>query len=48
VILTLEIVFAALFAITIGSESMTIQVALGGIILLIAMYLIVVKEPAND
>ena len=48
VILTLEIVFAALFAITLGSESMSIQVALGGIILLIAMYLIVVKEPAND
>lgn len=45
VILTLEIVFAALFAITIGRESMTIQVALGGIILLTAMYLIVVKEP---
>ena len=48
VILTLEIVFAALFAITLGSESMSIQVALGGIILLIAMYLIVVKEPTND
>ena len=48
VILTLEIVFAALFAITLGSESMTIQVALGGIILLTAMYLIVVKEPTND
>jgi threonine aldolase len=31
VILTLEIVFAALFAITIGRESMTLQVALGGI-----------------
>jgi hypothetical protein len=27
---------------------MSIQVALGGIILLIAMYLIVVKEPTND
>ena len=48
VILTLEIVFAALFAITLGSESMSIQVALGGIILLNAMYLIVVKEPTND
>jgi drug/metabolite transporter (DMT)-like permease len=48
VILTLEVVFAALFAITIGREAMTMQVALGGIILLIAMYLIVVKEPAND
>ena len=48
VILTLEVVFAALFAITIGRESMTIQVALGGIILLTAMYLIVVKEPQSD
>jgi len=48
VILTLEVVFAALFAITIGRETMTIQVALGGIILLIAMYLIVAKEPSND
>lgn len=48
VILTLEVVFAALFAITIGRESMSIQVALGGIILLTAMYLIVVKEPQSD
>jgi len=48
VILTLEVVFAALFAITIGRETMTIQVALGGVILLVAMYLIVVKEPTND
>lgn len=47
VILTLEVVFAALFAITIGRESMTPQVALGGLILLIAMYLIVVKEPTS-
>lgn len=47
VILTLEVVFAALFAITIGRESMTPQVALGGLILLIAMYLIVIKEPTS-
>lgn len=47
VILTLEVVFAALFAITIGRESMTLQVALGGLILLTAMYLIVVKEPSQ-
>lgn len=47
VILTLEVVFAALFAITIGRESMTLQVALGGFILLTAMYLIVVKEPSR-
>jgi len=48
VILTLEVVFAGVFAITLGRESMTPQVALGGILLVTAMYLIVVKEPAND
>jgi drug/metabolite transporter (DMT)-like permease len=47
VILTLEVVFAAFFAITIGREIMTPQVALGGVILLIAMYLIVIKEPSS-
>jgi drug/metabolite transporter (DMT)-like permease len=47
VILTLEVVFAAFFAITIGREEMTPQVILGGIILLIAMYLIVIKEPGS-
>ena len=45
VILTLEVVFAALFAITLGNETMTPQVAIGGILLLTSMYLIVVKEP---
>lgn len=47
VILTLEVVFAAFFAITIGREVMTPQVILGGIMLLIAMYLIVTKEPSS-
>ena len=47
VILTLEVVFAAFFAITIGRESMTPQVILGGVLLLISMYLIVIKEPAQ-
>jgi drug/metabolite transporter (DMT)-like permease len=47
VILTLEVVFAAFFAITIGRESMTLQVILGGLILLTAMYLIVIKEPSS-
>ena len=47
VLLTLEVVFAAFFAITIGRESMTPQVLMGGIILLIAMYLIVIKEPSS-
>jgi drug/metabolite transporter (DMT)-like permease len=47
VILTLEVVFAAFFAITIGRERLTLQVLLGGIILLTAMYLIVIKEPSS-
>ena len=47
VILTLEVVFAAFFAITIGREIMTPQVILGGILLLISMYLIVIKEPSQ-
>jgi drug/metabolite transporter (DMT)-like permease len=47
VILTLEVVFAAFFAITIGSEEMTPQVFLGGITLIIAMHLIVIKEPSS-
>ena len=47
VILTLEVVFAAFFAITIGREVMTPQVILGGVLLLIAMYLIVIKEPSQ-
>jgi drug/metabolite transporter (DMT)-like permease len=47
VILTLEVVFAAFFAITIGREVMTPQVILGGVLLLISMYLIVIKEPSQ-
>ena len=47
VILTLEVVFAAFFAITIGREVMSPQVILGGVLLLISMYLIVIKEPSQ-
>ena len=47
VILTLEVVFAAFFAITIGREFMEPQVVLGGVLLLISMYLIVIKEPSQ-
>ena len=47
VILTLEVVFAAFFAITIGREVMEPQVVLGGVLLLISMYLIVIKEPSQ-
>jgi drug/metabolite transporter (DMT)-like permease len=44
VILTMEVVFAALFAIAFGGESLTLQVSLGGAIVVLAMYLIVMKE----
>lgn len=47
VILTLEVVFAAFFAITIGREVMMPQVIIGGVLLLISMYLIVIKEPSQ-
>jgi drug/metabolite transporter (DMT)-like permease len=44
VILTMEVVFAALFAILIGGERLTVQTAFGGILVVVAMYLIVLKE----
>jgi drug/metabolite transporter (DMT)-like permease len=44
VILTMEVVFAAVFAILFGGESLTLQTAVGGILVVIAMYVIVIKE----
>ena len=44
VILTMEVVFAALFAVIFGGEVLTLQVLLGGLLVLLAMYLIVLKE----
>ena len=44
VILTMEVVFAAIFAIIFGGESLTLQSAIGGILVVGAMYLIVIKE----
>ena len=44
VILTMEAVFAALFAILLGGERLTLQTAIGGILVVVAMYLIVLKE----
>ncbi len=44
VILTMEVVFAALFAVLFGGESLSLQVSMGGILVVIAMYLIVMKE----
>lgn len=44
VILTMEVVFAAVFAILLGSETLSFQHATGGVLMVIAMYLIVLKE----
>ncbi len=44
VILTMEVVFAAIFAIIFGGERLSLQTALGGILVVIPMYVIVVKE----
>ena len=44
VILTMEVVFAAVFAIVLGGERLTIQTAIGGVLVVVAMYLIVLKE----
>lgn len=44
VILTMEVVFAALFAIIFGGETLTPQSSIGGVLVVTAMYLIVMKE----
>ena len=44
VILTMEVVFAAFFAIVFGGETLTLQKALGGVLVVIAMLVIVLKE----
>ena len=44
VILTMEVVFAALFAILFGGENLTLQSTLGGLMVITAMYLIVIKN----
>lgn len=44
VILTMEVVFAAFFAIVFGNETLSIQHATGGVLMVVAMYLIVLKE----
>jgi drug/metabolite transporter (DMT)-like permease len=44
VILTMEVVFAAFFAIVFGGEALTLQKALGGVLVVIAMFVIVLKE----
>jgi len=44
VILTMEVVFAAIFAILFGGESLNPQKAIGGVLVVIAMFAIVTKE----
>ncbi len=44
VILTMEVVFAAAFAIILGGETLTLQSSIGGVLVVTAMYLIVMKE----
>lgn len=44
VILTMEVVFAALFAVVFGGESLSLRPFFGGLLVLIAMFMIVLKE----
>ena len=44
VILTMEVVFAAVFAVIFGGEHLTLQATLGGLMVLVAMFVIVLKE----
>lgn len=44
VILTMEVVFAALFAVVFAGEHLTLKIGIGGAMVLLAMYLIVTKE----
>ena len=44
VILTMEVVFAAVFAVAFGGESLTIKALFGGVMVLLAMFMIVLKE----
>ena len=43
VILTMEVVFAAIFAVIFGGETLTFQALLGGVLVVIAMFAIVIK-----
>jgi len=44
VIMTMEVVFAALFAVIFGGETLTVKVLIGGSMVLAAMFMIVLKE----
>jgi drug/metabolite transporter (DMT)-like permease len=40
----MEVVFAAIFAVIFGGESLTLQVLIGGLLVMVAMFMIVLKE----
>lgn len=44
VILTMEVVFAAIFALAFGGESLTVKALFGGLMVVTAMFMIVLKE----
>lgn len=44
VILTMEVVFAAIFAVVFGGEVLTVRTLIGGLLVVLAMYMIVLKE----
>jgi len=44
VILTTEILFAAIFAIVFGGEDLTLRIAIGGTFVMVAMYMMVFQE----
>ncbi len=44
VILTMEVVFAAFFAIVFGGETLTLRALAGGVLVMLAMFMIVLKE----
>lgn len=51
VILTMEVVFAALFSVALGAEPLTLRILIGGSLVVIAMLAIVqprLSKPAND
>ena len=48
VILTMEVVFAAIFAVIFGDETLTFRALIGGLLVLTAMFMIVLKEPVHD
>jgi drug/metabolite transporter (DMT)-like permease len=47
VIMTMEVVFSALFAVTIGGEVLSTRTLIGGVLVVISMYTIVFHESAK-